>query len=457
MSLQKKDGKGAAGKAAFLLPVLLFCALFWGMLPEEPALPGTRLLEKPPGGCRVLLAEDREAVLLACGGEDFTSLLRLDRDTGEVLARREVKSPVHWAALRGGKLFLLAGDGPQTELLAWDPSALEEVSRRALELEPEKLLRFTCTGSGWALAVTTDRPCILQGFSPDGSRKEWEFPEEIGFLEANPQSGALLWAGDVLYAAADGDVQEFPGTARPLSLLGEALWIDEDGVLCRLGEKGPEPFLRAALPVYPSSFPCLDGEKCLILSEGDGTIRRYDGEGKAAGACRVDGGVRGLCSAGAVYEKDGALFYAAFRFAQSSPEPSLSPAPSPSAAPKAPVWAEGDLLVALPGTTAAQLRELRKPDVTELRDSLGQAVTQGKLATGMTVGGSTVVVLGDCDGTGSVTGADVRKAMEWSRDSSSGERAFLRTADLDGDGEITGGDLVLLSQWVWQGSTPVIE
>lgn len=428
------------------------------MLPEEPALPGVRLLEKPPGGCRVLLlAEDREAVLLACGREDSATLLRLDRDTGEVLARRELKSPVHWAALRGGKLFLLAGDGPQPELLIWEPSTLEELSRRTLELEPEKLSRFDCTGSGWALAVATDRPRTLRGFSPDGSRKEWELPEEIGFLEANPQSGAVLWAGDVLYAALDGDVREFPGTARPLSLLGEALWIDEDGVLCRLGEKGPEPFLRTALPVYPSSFPCLDGENCLILSEGGGTIRRYDGTGKAAGACRVDGGVRGLCPAGAVYEKDGALFYAAFRFAQPTPEPSLSPAPSPSSAPKAPVWAEGDLLVALPGTTAAQLRELRKPDVTELRDSLGQAVTQGRLATGMTVGGSTVVVLGDCDGTGSVTGADVRKAMEWSWDSSAVEGAFLRAADLDGDGGISGGDLVLLSQWVWQGKAPVVE
>ena len=68
------------------------------------------------------------------------------------------------------------------------------------------------------------------------------------------------------------------------------------------------------------------------------------------------------------------------------------------------------------------------------------------LATGMTAGEYTIAVLGDCDGSGTLSQADLRQAQALLLEDSSTQGAARRAGDLDGDGLLTTQDLVLLSQ-----------
>ena len=85
------------------------------------------------------------------------------------------------------------------------------------------------------------------------------------------------------------------------------------------------------------------------------------------------------------------------------------------------------------GVTVKELLAYFAPEAVHIRRPDGTDVTSGNLATGMTAGEYTIAVLGDCDGSGTLSQADLRQAPR-------------RAGDLDGDGLLTTQDLVLLSQ-----------
>ena len=96
--------------------------------------------------------------------------------------------------------------------------------------------------------------------------------------------------------------------------------------------------------------------------------------------------------------------------------------------------------------TIAELLAYFAPDAVHIYWPDGTEVTSGHLATGMTVETYTLVVLGDCDGSGTVSQQDVRHAQELLLEDAKSEDPYRRAADLDGDGSLTTMDTVFLSQ-----------
>ena len=107
---------------------------------------------------------------------------------------------------------------------------------------------------------------------------------------------------------------------------------------------------------------------------------------------------------------------------------------------------EGEFLVMPEGVPVETLLARLGPDAVKVTRPDGTAVTGGRLATGMAAGSWTLVVEGDCDGSGSVNQADVLAAQELLLEGSQVEGPYRRAADLDRDGVLTTQDLVLLSQ-----------
>lgn len=144
-----------------------------------------------------------------------------------------------------------------------------------------------------------------------------------------------------------------------------------------------------------------------------------------------------------------------------SPEPPLSPSPSGDPAPSPPgsaspgptpsfgelVELRNDKWLYVPaGSTVGDLQKLMEPEAVPVYTVDGKAVHEGRLATGMTVKKYTLVVLGDCNGSGMVDNRDVLTAQGYLL----GEGNFWSTAqvlagDINNDGEIDAGDLVLIS------------
>lgn len=453
MKSRSKPGLGAAVKAALLFAALFAVVLAAGAESRADLRESVFLTEDLSGGAEVLLFQEQDGLVwLALSGQDSVSLMKLDGATGRVLASRQTEGYAGWAALRGNRLFLRedGDDGPQ--LVCRDADSLEELFRRDLEGRSQNFLFFTINYLNELLVVESQSRNTLRIREESGRERELSFSDPVEFLAADPSGTVYLYAGDTLFLDPGGEnSQEYANLVRPAVLLGRGRWIDEEGVVCRLGEQGPEPLFRMEKPVYASNFYCLDRENCLILSENAGSLYRYEETGEPAGFLRAEPGVRGLCGAGILSEKRDGFYYTPLDFLvepEPSPSPSFSPGPSPYPEENVPAWVEEDFLVAPAGTTAAQIRELLKPETADIRNAMGLQVTQGSMATGMTVNDWTVVILGDCDGSGTVSGADVRRAMSMALDGGLGGPAYRRAADLDCDGAVGGSDLVRLSAMV---------
>ena len=127
-----------------------------------------------------------------------------------------------------------------------------------------------------------------------------------------------------------------------------------------------------------------------------------------------------------------------------SEEPEESPAPTPAPPPAG--WApelQGDKIYVPLGAAVEDLRNYFKPMAVKVLTPEGEAVYYGNLATGMTVEEYTIVVPGDCDGTGACNDRDVQAAQAHLLEETLLEGPCRLAADLDGDGEVTPEDLVL--------------
>ncbi len=442
--------KGRAVKTALVLFVCFLVVFLFLALGETEALPGVLVEEISSGGEEILLFDEKEdQVWLASGSLDSTLLLKLDRTTGEALARREIVPALHWAALRGNFLFGREDVDDTAKLLCWNAQTLEPVSERELALNQMDIILFDCDDSGTAFSVLNKNRNTLKVYLSDGEEETDAFPSEIGFLAVDSENSLVIYAEESLYMGeyGNGPLQEISGFPQPVALLEPGMWIDTGGMVRRLGEQGVSSVLQTEEEVFSSRFYCVDQEGGLFLSVGSGTVRRYETESGLSRSFTVEGTVLGLCAWGVLSEKDGKLLYTCLESLQDtpSPSPSFSPSPSPTPDPEDPAWVEGDYLVAPAGTTAAGIRELMEPEAADIRDKMGNQVIRGRLSTGMTVNDWTVVIVGDCDGSGTVTGADVRKAMEMSLNGEKDISCFSRAADLDNDGAISAADLTRLS------------
>lgn len=96
--------------------------------------------------------------------------------------------------------------------------------------------------------------------------------------------------------------------------------------------------------------------------------------------------------------------------------------------------------------TKNQLLSYFIPDAVQVFWPDGTEVTSEHLATGMTVENYTLVVLGDCDGSGTLSQQDLRQGQTLLLEDSAIADSYRRAIDLDQDGSLTTLDLVLLSQ-----------
>ncbi len=110
--------------------------------------------------------------------------------------------------------------------------------------------------------------------------------------------------------------------------------------------------------------------------------------------------------------------------------------------------AEGNYLILPAGSTADELRSLFRPEAVDIWDLFGKQILHGRLGTGMTAGSWTLVILGDCDGTGLVSRADLQFAFLMALTPGYMDSPQARAADLNSDGIVDSADLLLFSSLI---------
>lgn len=478
-----------------LRPLATFCALgalvfLLAFLGEtQPA--ARQVASIPPGGEVRLFEEQGGLCLLAYSGQapGTSALYALDTATGKTVSNYvSFQGTLVWARQRGSSLFAVehSAAGYTLHQFALPNFGLEPIHSRLLSGVSEGTFAvFDCDGEGRFFYANG---LLMTGSVQDSSlsvvQAGGSMVSGVSFLEVTPQGTLVAAAAGQLYvgsAASPGQWEAIPaGDIAPLCLVGENYLAATDGRLYRLGGGSLSPVGSA--PLASSQLCAVDQEGRLVYGSG-GTVQWASLSGEVLAQAQPRGELLAVCGSGALTAEDGFFWFTPLSFQEAAatptpsptaeptptpapeptptqeptpvptetpgptpePTPSQEPTPSPPPTPEG-IVQEGGLLVMPQGVTVKELLAYFAPEAVHIRRPDGTDVTSGNLATGMTAGEYTIAVLGDCDGSGTLSQADLRQAQALLLEDSSTQGAARRAGDLDGDGLLTTQDLVLLSQ-----------
>lgn len=478
-----------------LRPLATFCALgalvfLLAFLGEtQPA--AWQVASIPPGGEVRLFEEQGGLCLLAYSGQapGTSALCALDTATGKTLSNYvSFQGTLVWARQRGSSLFAVehSAAGYTLHQFALPNFGLEPIHSRLLfGVSEDTFAVFDCDGEGRFFYANG---LLMTGSVQDSSlsvvQAGGSMVSGVSFLEVTPQGTLVAAAAEQLYvgsAASPGQWEAIPaGDIAPLCLVGENYMAATDGRLYRLGGGSLSPVGSA--PLASGQLCAVDQEGRLVYGSG-GTVQWASLSGEVLAQAQPRGELLAVCGSGALTAEDGFFWFTPLSFQEAAatptpsptaeptptpapeptptqeptpvptetpgptpePTPSQEPTPSPPPTPEG-IVQEGGLLVMPQGVTVKELLAYFAPEAVHIRRPDGTDVTSGNLATGMTAGEYTIAVLGDCDGSGTLSQADLRQAQALLLEDSSTHGAARRAGDLDGDGLLTTQDLVLLSQ-----------
>lgn len=478
-----------------LRPLATFCALgalvfLLAFLGEtQPA--ARQVASIPPGGEVRLFEEQGGLCLLAYSGQapGTSALYALDTATGETVSNYVFfQGTLVWARQRGSSLFAVehSAAGYTLHQFALPNFGSEPIHSRLLSgVSEDTFAVFDCDGEGRFFYANG---LLMTGSVQDSSlsvvQAGGSMVSGVSFLEVTPQGTLVAAAAGQLYvssAASPGQWEAIPaGDIAPLCLVGENYMAATDGRLYRLGGGSLSPVGSA--PLASGQLCAVDQEGRLVYGSG-GTVQWASLSGEVLAQAQPRGELLAVCGSGALTAEDGFFWFTPLSFQEAAatptpsptaeptptpapeptptqeptpvptetpgptpePTPSQEPTPSPPPTPEG-IVQEGGLLVMPQGVTVKELLAYFAPEAVHIRRPDGTDVTSGNLATGMTAGEYTIAVLGDCDGSGTLSQADLRQAQALLLEDSSTHGAARRAGDLDGDGLLTTQDLVLLSQ-----------
>lgn len=492
-----------------LRPLATFCALgalvfLLAFLGEtQPA--ARQVASIPPSGEVRLFEEQDGLCLLAYSGQapGTSALCALDTATGETLSNYVFfQGTLVWARQRGSSLFAVehSAAGYTLHQFALPNFGLEPIHSRLLsDVSEDTFAVFDCDGEGRFFYANG---LLMTGSVQDSSlsvvQAGGSMVSGVSFLEVTPQGTLVAAAAGQLYVGSAASPEQWgaipAGDIAPLCLVGENYLAATDGRLYRLGGGSLSPVGSA--PLASGQLCAVDQEGRLVYGSG-GTVQWASLSGEVLAQAQPRGELLAVCGSGALTAEDGFFWFTPLSFQQAAatptpsptaeptptpapeptptpapskepspeptptqeptpvptetpgptpePTPSQEPTPSPPPTPEG-IVQEGGLLVMPQGVTVKELLAYFAPEAVHIRRPDGTDVTSGNLATGMTAGEYTIAVLGDCDGSGTLSQADLRQAQALLLEDSSTHGAARRAGDLDGDGLLTTQDLVLLSQ-----------
>lgn len=391
----------------------------------------------------VLCSAKSAPEILAAGEHNGESIFMLEQgntasllwaDEHGTVARIDIDSPIDKAMIYNDAIFLCSGN----KILSYDAKTLSITKEADLKWDIDDLLYYSCDENGTQYAVLSKDRDALQ-IAQEGEILTVQLSgEATAFHEFS--GGVWVSAGSELTRQTGKTTASFSWASPLFAAFGESVVLDCDGVLLAAGETDLAPLLRCDVEFYNKAECYLD-DGALIAVSGKNVLR-YQTDGEAAEQCTLPANALAVTKAGAVFYFEGNLCYAPFAF-----EPLVSLSPSPSPTPNVPALrSEGEYLICEPGTTVQELRELMKPEAAEIRDTAGRLLTGGRLATGMTANGWTVVVMGDCNGSGTLTGSDLQAAISILLGDDSVPDYVLRAADYNESGVLESYDLLQLSR-----------
>lgn len=407
----------------------------------------------------------------------------------------EIGSKIISAYLRNDKLFLYSYDSAN-----FDSAIIYEINVNDLTISRKQDLNIPCTqinlfecdyNGNIFLTLQNNKSTIMKQSFDNNFLGEIYFNYDIDFMQLLDDKLYVYLADGNFGVSSNAAFSSFnfiDDSPIPSKILNSNLFIDIEGNLIDYSNNSLSTIFSCDVPTSNLLFHNLISLEEFIWVQDKNNFNSYNFNTDEEKNFAIDGEICALNSNSAIIRQNKDLFIVYLNSFEEiiiptpnptqepdnspSPNPSQSPTTSPKPTPKPttkptikptieptpvpefslPDWAveKGDYLYVPIGKTIKNLKTDISPHTVSIGRESGEIMTSGNLRTGWQVTVPTgktysIVILGDCNGTGTINSADMKEMQKMILGISTLSEVYFVAADLDEDGEITATDLVLLS------------
>lgn len=332
----------------------------------------------------------------------------------------------------------------------YDVVSLEKLGEYELPIAYEKIMHIVSDSDNNFYIVehysaNTVMLCDEDGFST----ADIEFDNKIDSLFST-QKYIYVSVNMNLYRFAHGDLENielFEFNSIPYRFLSDDIFYDIYGDVYKITNSNIERKFKANEMVTDYLYYSLGYDEDIFWVNTSNNVIHSDIHGNVTEKYSVDGIVYAIGTKKAIVLKDEKLYMTNYNsFIEEDEESSREEIEPPDTLPSELEHEDGFVYV-IAGYTVSKFKQLFDENITVTKES-GEIVTSGAIKTGMEFGEYKIVVVGDCNGTGTVNTADSKEAQNMFLGTSAKSEVYFRAADIDRDKEITTADLVLLSKLI---------
>lgn len=386
--------------------------------------------------------------------DGLDGVVLLLNEKGEVLAEIRDHRTILKARYTAGLLYLFSESGGMLTVTRLDCNDLDQLRQNHTGLQYMDMRFIDCDSAGNLYYSSYQKPDTVYAANPDGvSTGYLSFNSDISYLEVY-QDVIYLHAEDALIAVNPGDLftyDVFESSLIPYQILNGQYLIDKEGTIADYtSDEKVTPVYACPAPPSARLFHAIGEPDTLFWVSAAKEIKSADMLDNHMTLYETEFSVYAITGSSAVLKKDNKLYFTSFSsFTESEPETSEPGAnPSPEPTPSVNLDIEGEYLYIDSGLTISKFKQLFAPEAVQVTKASGELVTSGAVKTGMKVKSYHIIVIGDCNGTGTVNTADTREAQSMFLGTSMKDNVYFNAADMDRDGEVTTADLVKLSDLV---------
>lgn len=398
----------------------------------------------------VVLYEEYMGDYIAVVNDDNASLMLIDK-SGNLTLKQDLDFDVIKAEIKYNKAYLYWEDKESENLALTCVSLIDFTVEEEIvySLKANDVLLFSADKDCNMLYVPVEENTLYKLSRDSVQLERFRLSDTPQFLHGS-DSEVIMYAEESVFIFESESLSTFikhPTAFVPYKKL-DNYYVTIDGELITIDNRGVDVKFRCEIAPTADCFYSARNTMLAYLVDLGG-ICVVDMHTNDSRTYHVEGTVKAVSTENALVVRENELFFTTF---ESFKKQEISePDDNNSSDIEDELPDELDLyngFIYVPyGTTVSSLKKMFD-DAPTVYNSNGAIAASGAVKTGMSVKGYEIVILGDCNGTGTLNSSDVKEAQAMFLGTCQRSEVYFAAADMNFDGAITTSDLALIAREV---------